>query len=412
VADVIGSGPERPPGSLRTPGARLPRRQPPSWLTVLMIAIALAAAVRQWGGVSAPRAAQYRLPPLPQITVGPTPSGTPARFHLQAEEVAAPAGLRLLIGGTHPSIADPRTGALRGLWLPPISRQQSAQYSRLPGATAVTVVGFSSRAVVTYLVPDQGAPISLGRGVDVVIPARDGGLLGHVAATSRTREMLVSYTADGQVRWSRPLDASTTLIRDTPYGLLVGSGPPPGVPVGPLQLVDARSGRVLREFGNAGWILDSVDNLVAWVPARCEDCPIELNSLSTSDSREYPPVHGHPPARAEFSPDGRRLAVSYSGLHLEQQLPPLVDRDGFVAVLDLPTGLLRAMPGLTTGAKQAATIAWRDADTLVVGVNVDDAADRVLLWDITQVPEPPAPARLLPARLPPYSAADYLGVLG
>jgi hypothetical protein len=101
------------------------------------------------------------------------------------------------------------------------------------------------------------------------------------------------------------------------------------------------------------------------------------------------------------------LALSVAGRHdFSPPTPRGGTRDGYVAVLMLQTGALDMMPGLTTAAKQSATLAWASTRRLVLGLRVSDTADRLVLWTPGD-----RGGTLLPRVLPHDSAATSLAVV-
>lgn len=410
MADVIASGPERPE----------PRRRPPPWLIMLVVVAALAGAVRLWGGASPTPAAPTALPePGPQTaSPTPTPTGRPATFRLAGRPGSAPPGLRVLIGGQYADTADGHTGpsvvtgAGRPQPLPgvgPSTATRLVTVQRLPGATAILIQDGRYRSLSATIRPDRGPAVELGPGLDTVVAAHGGGVIAADSGWTRRPGRLVGYTPTGRLRWQRPLREATIAQRDTPYGLLVQVvAEPDNSSSGRLALVEARSGHLLNDIGAAEVVLASTDDKVAWIPAGCDTPPRHCSALAVTDLRtgrqqRYDLASGWPPSAAAFSPDGRTLAVSFAGQH---DSVAQADPDGYVSVLSLDTHRSERMPGLTTGAKQAPTLGWDDDGDLVLGVNVDDEFDRLLLWD----PGMPGPI-VLPARLPPYTAATYLAVL-
>jgi len=406
VTDVISSGPERPPG----------RRRPPAWLVLAAVAVALTGALRLWGGAtgSTGRTGPTEAAPVTApVTSSAPPVGRVARFRLDGRPGTGPAGLRLLVGGSQ-TVADAgpavvtATGEIRPVTRPRLAAGQSVQVGRLPAATTMIVLDRLYRPLSTSVLPDRGGQVRLGPGLDTVMAAADGGLIAADSAWNHPGGRLASYTAGGQLRWQRPLADPTIVWRDTPYGLLVWVVPHPERGVGGgLALIDARTGLLRHGIGAADQILATTGNRVAWIPHGCADwpahCSLVVTRLDTRSQQAYPLPANRVPSYAAFSPDAAVLALSFAGQH---EFIPASDPDGYVSILTLGSGQVDRMPGLTTTAKHAPTVAWGPDRLLVLGVNLDTRRDRLLLW----TPGSPGPV-VLPATLPPYSAATYLAVL-
>lgn len=401
MADIVAWG--RPDSAER-------RRRPPPWLLLVVAAAVLVGfgVWRSWTPAKTadePRAASSTAPRSPAIPA--TPSGSPARFSLDAQTDVGPPGLRLEVGGSAPVVVDAQAG--RPMPLPRLRRLasgESVELGRLPGATVALVRDQSYAVVDLFVLPDDGGSItSLGQ-FDGVIRAMDSSLLVYDSGANRPPGRLVSLTAGGRLRWERAFAVPTAVQADTAHGLLIHEMPDPPSTDGPLQLVDPRTGGLRRQLGRAQDVVASTNDAVAWVQAGCDDCQLTVTSLASARNARYTMPDGRLPAYAAFSPDQRLLALSFSGLH---DFTPGLDRDGFVAVLDLQSGHLQTVPGLTTEAKSAATLAWSpDGDWLALGVRspVQSYHDRLVLWR-------PGQNRLtvLPPRLPPESTRSGLVVL-
>jgi hypothetical protein len=409
VTDVISSGPERP----------VRRRRPPTWLVLLVLVVAAVAAVRLWGGVSGSPQAAPRSPQVsPEPVTTAAPSGRVATFRLAGRPGAVPDGLRLLINGTYTQsgkATSPATVGADGKVTPLVGVRPAVQLptsvQRLDGAIAVIVQNQGFQPVDTYVAPDHGGNVHLGAGLDTVLAAYGG---GYLAANSGTElgetGRLVAYTGSGQRRWERKLNDPTYLIRDTAYGLLADAIAPskPNQPDhGSLALLDTRTGRLLHGLGAVDYVLASTHDTVAWVPYGCGEwpsrCTVAVTDLRTRRQQTISLPGGRAPTAAAFTPDQTMLALSFAGQH---EFADQIDPDGYVSVLTLPAGTFQRMPGLTTPAKQAPTLAWGPDRQLLLGVHVSDEEDRLLLYR----PGWPGPT-VLPPRLAGYSASTYLAVL-
>lgn len=333
--------------------------------------------------------------------------GAPARFRLDGRVGAGPAGLRLLVGGAAPVSVDAGSGRVAPLRrLRPLAVGETIVLRRLQAATVAIIYDAQSQPVDAYVLLDAGGTISVG-GVEGVVSAVNGGWYAYNSGSTSPPGQLIRLAADGRVLWRRNFSLPTFVQVDTPHGLLVWTIPGAPVPGGPLRLVDARSGRVRRELGRAADVLASTVDAVAWLPDRCGDrCQLTVTDLDSGRSTRFTTPDGRLPGYATFSPDQRLLALSFFGLH--EQAPEL-NRDGFAAVLDLHSGQVRTIAGLTTEAKSAATLAWLAAgDWLALGVQSpgENYSDRIVLCrrDGTGL-------TVLPTILPSESSASGLVAL-
>jgi hypothetical protein len=412
VTDVISSGPERPVG---------PRRGR-TWLVTAVVGVALAGAVWHWGsGGSSEPDAVPRTPQVSPVPVTPnTPAGRMAKFRLDAAPGVVPADRQLLIAGTFtqtgkassPSTisADGKVTPLAGL-RPPVQLPTTVQ--RLKGATAIVVENQGFTPVDTYVTPDHGPNVHFGAGLDTVLDAYGGGYLAAESGTTDTADgmarpgRLISFSSTGEKRWQRALDTPTYFYRDTAYGLLADVIAPGEDGHGSLALLDTRTGHLVHGLGAVDYVLAATDDKVAWIPYGCGEwprhCTLAVTDLRTRQQQTISLPRGRAPGIAAFSPNETMLALAFNGEH---EFADQVDPDGYVSVLYLSTEQFQRMPGLTTAAKQAATLAWGPDLQLFLGIHVNDDEDRLLLW----TPGWPGP-QVLPPKLRPYSASNYLAVM-
>lgn len=374
MADILASG---------SPDGEGQRRRPPAWL-LLLVAAAVLVGLQAWRHrAPAPEAGPA---PSPSATVSPAPSesegptGAPARFRLEGRLGVGPAGLRLEVGGPAPVVVDAHTGRVTPLpRLRRLAAGEFAELARLGAATVVVVKNGSLEPVATDVLPDAGGRVSVPPS-DGVVGAVDGGLLAFDSGVDRPPGRLVSLTAAGGLRWQRPFSVPTVVQADTPYGLLIQELPAPPSTGGPLQLVDARTGALRRELGRPAYVVTSTPNAVAWFSSYCVDvCQLTVTNVGTGRNTRYTMPDGRIPTYGAFSPDQRLLALGFPGL---DDAVPVLKRDGFVVSLDLRTGQLATLPGLSTEARSAATPAWSPEGLLALEVRSppDGDHDRVVLW--------------------------------
>lgn len=378
MAEMLSSGPgARPAG----PG---PRRRP-RWLVpvagVLLAAVLTVLAV----------------PSVPTRTVAPvpTPTGPPppeAVYLLDGTPSAGPAGVRLLLGGLDPGVLDVGNGRLTPLAGLRTTSNEVVKLRRGRGFTVAFVHTGGDEFARAFVLPDAGGSVPIGAVRDV-LPMRDGTLLTVVCVAGTGGGcVLGSRTATGAVRWQRRVPSEVALVRDTPYGVVasVFEGDRGLL----LRLEDPRTGRVDRVLGRTDQVLAANDRRVAYQPSGCSsDCQVLVADLADGSRWTLPPAPGRP-ADGAFSPDGRRLALGFWGLH-SQDPDPSRQRDGYAAVLDLAAGGgWHRVPRLTTGVKVAPVPVWTpDSGQLLVAVG-NDRVGRVAAW------RPGAPRiTVLPVRL-------------
>jgi hypothetical protein len=398
VADTLSSGPERPYG------------ERPRWL--VPVAWAVAAVVLAWlavraGGatpepppVAAPTSTTPppRTPsPTPSPTPPPTPLPSPPVYRLDGEPGAGPA-LRLLVGGVPPGVLDTRTGRLTPLPELRAARYALVELARGPGFTAALVYDGTERFAQGSLLPDGGGSVDLGRLVDV-LPRRDGTVLTLVCVPGTGGGcVLGNRTVTGAIRWQRRVPSALDLVRDTPYGVLLAEYQ--GAGGARLRLEEPRTGQLIRRIGRTDHTFTADDRRVVYQRAGCEyGCPIVIADLDDGDRVTLPVLPGRLGAAA-LSPDGRRLALGYQGLH-QQDPAPTSERDGRAVVVDLGTRTWTSVPGLTTGAKAVPVPVWiPDGSRLLLAVADQQGVSRVVAWR-------PGEHRLtvLPVRLPHFTVA-------
>jgi hypothetical protein len=365
VAQVLTSG--------REPRRGAPRRPLPPGLTAaatVLLAAALAVlAVRDGTG-------RLPTPPAPSarpVDLGPLPPD--AVYRLVGDPGPGPRDVRLLVGGAHPGVLDAGTGRLAPLpGLPPAAAYSVDLY---PGrGYAVALLTRADSLTRGLLLPSAGGARDLGAVRDV-LPRRDGTLL-TVTCLAGTGGgcVLASRTATGAVRWQRRVPSEVDLVRDTPYGVVTAT--PVDAGRWELRLEDPDTGRVADDFGVGGPVLAAGDRLLTWLPDGCwSGCGLLAADLRLGTRLMLPGSAGRP-AYGAFSPDGRRLAVGFWGLH-RQDPDRSGQRDGYAAVLDLHRAAWTRVPGLTTGAQTAPLPVWTRDGRLLLATG-RDGAGRVAAW--------------------------------
>ncbi|HZB48096.1 MAG TPA: hypothetical protein VE547_03300, partial [Mycobacteriales bacterium] len=339
--------------------------------------------------------------------VPPPPSPTPPRpepvFRLDGEPGPGP-DVRLLVGSGRPGVLDARTGRLTPLPGLRAARDAHILLSRGRGFTAALVFDGTERFARGSLLPDGGGSVDLGRLVDL-LAMRDGTVLTLVCVAGTGGGcVLGNRTATGTIRWQRRVPGALGLIRDTPYGvLLAGDGGDRGAD---LRLEDPRTGQVHRTISRSSHVLTADDRRVVYERAGCDyGCPLVVADLADGRQTSLPVRPGRP-AAAALSPDGRRLALGYQGLHQQDPAPsPL--REGRAVLVDLVTGREQPVPGLATGAKAVPVPLWTpDGSRLLLAAADGAGTGRLAAWR-------PGASRLtvLPVRLRGFGAGPGLVAL-
>jgi hypothetical protein len=412
MPDVLESG----------PGGAGRRRRP--WVLLLVVAAGVAliglraSGLGDQGGSGPVSAASVPAPTTqPERSAAPVrapapgpPACTdcrPGRFRLTARPGFGPAGLRLVVGGQHPAVLDLATGRTTPIAGLRLAADQAATLYPVDGGLVAVISVAGGGPVDSYLLRDAGGTVRLGR-FDAAVPSRDGGLLAYdMGWNPPTPGRLVSFTAAGQRRWERTFRMPTSVIRDTPYGLLIQEFEDPDTGGGPLRLIEPRTGRVRQDLAWAVQVLTGTDRYVVWLSGECRDdggpCRLIVTDLGDGRSTARPVPLRRVPGTAAMTPDGR-LAVGVAGLH---DFVSGSIRDGFVAVLDLATGTYTRLPGLTAQAKHVPALGWSpDGRWLLMAVQPDDQHDRLVLWRRGS-----AGLTVLPTVLPGWSLDSGRGLL-
>jgi hypothetical protein len=388
VGEVLTSGPpDRPP-----------RLRPRLVLgIVVVLALGVVVAPRLIGQQPAGRA-------VPHHTPTGTPSTSPPAQPLTDDEVqprldgpAAPLpdGLVVAVGGPKPAVAGRGTGPAFALERLPLREGDVV--------ASATTVPAGLLVVVQTLFPTEAKHFAkiylVGAHDTVLLTQADEVVVGH--RQDRIFALRSGYGWEGpgtllQVSWTgRVLARHTTpeglsLQADTSRGLLVTVTPRAERP-SQLELVDPRTMAVIRRVAPVDYVVAATSTQAAWTSYRCvEHCALTVLDLPTGRRDTIPMPPDYYPGHATFSPDGRRLAIAFWGLHPQQAGGPA---PGFVEVWDVAGAGATRIPGLATGVKQSAEVAWTpDGSDLAVSVGFPDTdTRRVGIWSING-----GPVRVLP----------------
>jgi hypothetical protein len=367
MADVLSSGPASAEAGCRRP--RSHRRRTTLLAAVLVAAGAVVLAVEAGGDPDGPT--------LPPARRGPPPPA--AVYRLDGDPGTGPAGVRMLIGGRHPGVLDTGTGRIAALPVPALPGDL-AELHHAGGTTTVLLHDASRLRSRAFTVRRNGTAVPLGRPIDV-LPMRDGGVLaedcsgpGYIGPCT-----LTAYGPSGDKGWSRTVPLKLDLIRDTPYGLLVGADEDDEGTL--VRLEDPQSGAVYRIMGSAAAVLGADDRQVVFTPGACRsECELVVAALDGRSSRILLADPGIP-AVAAFSRDGRWLAVGYSGMSVNDGNAS-ARRDGHVAVIDVARdGRWQPVPELTTGLASTALPVWAPGGRLLLAVPTTAlGSGRVVVW--------------------------------
>ncbi len=319
---------------------------------------------------------------------------------LSGSVTVGPAGLRVLVDGIEPRIVDAHSldvTPVPGLRLP---KGQAARVLQLGPAGLAALASLNGPNGGIYLVRPGQPPLLLGGG-GMVLPSRAGALL---MATHRPGATTVAALAlDRRVRWQWELPGNVDLLRDTPVGLVVAQYADAVAGDAELLLVDRQTGAVRRRLGHGRYPLAADDRSVAWVPTRCDpDCAVLRAELATGVTHRYRMPAGREPVTGAFAPDGRRLAVSFSGQPANVRAPA---RPGFAGILELRAASLTRVPGLSTPPNHHADVVWSaDGRWLVLGVTWPEE-ELIAVW------RPGSEVVILPVALPGEPTTATLATL-
>lgn len=389
MAEVLSGGPaDRPP------------RRWSRVATAVAAVLVLGAGVGQVVRAARPAAAPVPTPSPSQSASSGWMTSTPDQERVQPrlDGVPAPApdGVVLVVGGPHP------TGVGRGApWLGrlPVSADEAvSKVLAVPGGLVVAVqrrqLSDTQPSSKVYLVRHTAALLLAAADEVVVGLRRDRVFTMWYGLSGQGRPgTLIELTLSGQVLARHSVPAGFIPLADTADGLLVAVYPVTGDGPADLRIVDRHTLAVRQRLGRVGYVLAATSTRAAWINAGCTSrCDLTVAELPDGARRTVPVANGYGVGTLAFSPDDRRIAVGYYGRHPQQ---PGGTAPGFVEVVTLSSGARERVPGVATGVKQVADLAWTPAGHwLAIGVGwPDQDIRRVGLW-----PAKGGPVRVLPGR--------------
>jgi len=332
---------------------------------------------------------------------------------LRARAGRGPAGLRLLVTTSPPTIVDAAGRQHPGPALR-LRRDEHVETLLPMGNEAVALVSADYLTDATpparvYRLSTDGSVTLLGR-ADALVQ----GVGATVWTVSYRRtpgsDTLTQLDRTGRVLARHPVTAGSSVVRATRAGLLVTI---PGTAAGSyfgntvrLALLDPATGRVRRVLSDGVYaVLDATEDRVAWSSARHPW--VDVYDLTTGTFTAVLDVPGyHPPNYGRFSPDRRSLALGFSGL---PQIGSNPASYGYLQVLNLRSGRVTPLAGLRTPPKNDVQLDWtRDSSTLILGVDHRDRA-RIAFWSARTSTLTMLPKRI---RHSEYDRFTYLALRG
>jgi hypothetical protein len=382
--------------------------RPPRWVR----AIAGVATVAVLAGVVVARTGPHRSGQASAVS-SPAESGNGGGRHLgglrmlprrPARMAGLPlprgAGLRLVLGGGRPAwlwVPTGRTEPIRGL----PHRGNGYQLFRIAGGWAAlpfpgngsSCSNCAPRPMPVYYIAD-GSPEARRMGAaDLVAPAAAKGAVWLVsyrtgadmsASVGTAQQFSVSGAALGP---HRRLPRGYVIDRGTTSGLLL-LPEQPGAGVVRYRLWEPGTRRVSRTFQN---VIAASTREIAWTPACTARCAVHVTQLPGGHDHLIPLPGRSQAYGGAFSPDSRLLALLVTAR---------VGADGQaaanrLAVADVASARLTAIPGTTVGSGKGVDFGWLPgSDQLVADVGLQQAW-QVALWRpggtylhvaVTQVP--------------------------
>jgi hypothetical protein len=343
--------------------------RPPRWVW----AVAGVAAVAVLAGVIVAHARPHRGAPASAVPSLATPgsgrqlAGLPMPPRNPARMVGRPlprdAGLQLVLGGARPAwlwVPTGRTEPIRGLPQRANGYQLirvSGGWAALPFPDGAPCANCAPRPMPVYYVADGSRKASRLGAADFVAPAATPGAVWLVSyhagsvmpkTAGIAQELSVSGAALGP---RRRLPSGYIIEQGTSAGLLlvpqlVRSG------VARYELWEPGTGRVGRSFPN---VIAVNAREIAWMPACTARCAVQVLDLGGGPGRVIPLPGRSQAWEGAFSPDGRLLALLVTA------------RTGAVgravanrlAVADVASGRLTAVPGTTIGSGNGVDLGWQ-----------------------------------------------------
>jgi hypothetical protein len=310
----------------------------------------------------------------------PAPTASPARPQLGANLPAEPDGiagqtlswsddLRLPAAGTRPSWFSPASGQAEPISGLP-ANASGYQFTRVGGgwavqanpAAAAACGGCAAPPAPVWFLADGAHAVTVIGTADLVAPAAAD---GAVWLTSYPRGASL-LTAAGTAREVRPGAAPVGPVT-VPAGYAIAAGTTKGLLLRPVSqqaaqvgmLWDPAGGRAGQSFTG---LLAAAPGAIAWSSPCARQCTVQTLDLATGHQATLKLPAGSSAVSADFSPDGRYLAVQDSfgntgdGGDLAMQLE----------VAPLATGQLSAVPGTWVSSDALVGYGWPGgSDSLV-----------------------------------------------
>lgn len=378
----------------------------PAWrwalpLSGLLVVAVVVAVVRSAGPAQSPNAeasASASATPSPTASPLPTPGsasgacggGLPLPL-VSAGSLPARTGLRLLVGDRDLRVVDVDTGRTTMLRTLGPTRSVTALVRASGRILAVLdrscTGGGGGEGQIVTLDPGNGQWVPEGPG-EFVFPG--------------TPTTILEYGASGGTVFRDYGSTASTRIPDRWFPIARrGSGyfvvlqplspADPGA-LGTVGVGDPATGRLTQPFGSGSGIAAAGDKLV-WLAGGCgQRGPCLLSVTGPGGMATAQPLPGSYACCGTASPDGNQVAFRLSRAAGRFGGHPGPPND--VAVLDIPTGGVRVIPGLVLPTKSGLTLAWSaDSQWLVIGADLG-TRPLILVWRDgmalpAQVPVPP-----------------------
>ncbi len=307
-------------------------------------------------------------------------------------------GIRLVVGGPHPTGIGRGAPRLGGVPVP-----ADGLVTRVLAVPAGLLVQVQRRqldaqpAAKIYLVRRDGRTTLLTATDEVVVGWRGEEIFALRYGTTGPESpgVLTELALSGRVLAIHSVPAGLAPQTDTAAGLVVAVYPAGGDAPANLQILDRRTLAIRQRLGKVGYVVGAISTQAAWtVPGCASTCELVVADLPTGPRRTIALAPGYGVGAVAFSFDGQRVAIGYYGRHPQQ---PGGAAPGIVEVVDLASGARHRVPGVNTGIKQVADLAWTpDGRWLAVAVAWSDLGfRRVGLWSARG-----GPIHVLPGRFP------------